>query len=103
LFGELECVRKQIPQNLLKSLPVSLDVAWASGANFDPEFQVLLFGDGCEEVRKIPRQPSDRNGLGLDLHMARFDLRKVENVVDKRQQIVARRLNRLSVTYLLLA
>src|SRR6202522_3658471 len=101
LFGEFECVRKQIPQNLFKSLPVGLNMVRALGVDLDPELQILLFGDRSEEVREISGQPGDRNGLGLDLHMARLDLRKVENVVDERQQIVAGRTNRLSVSHLL--
>jgi hypothetical protein len=32
----------------------------------------------------------DREGLDVDVHLARFDLREVENVVDQREQMARR-------------
>ena len=103
LFRELECVRQEVPQDLLEPLTVGLDVSWAFRRHFDPKLQTFLLGNRREKIREILGQADESKRLGLDLHMPRLDLREVEDVIDESQQIVARRLDCLSVTHLLLA
>src|ERR1700722_16174167 len=103
LFGELECVRQQVPQNLLEPLTVCLDVCWTFRRHFDTKLESFLLGDRREKVREVFSEARESKRLGLDLHVPRLDLREVEDVVDERQQIVAGRLDRLGVTHLLRA
>ena len=83
-------------------MTVGLDVSRAFRPDFDPKLQIFLLGDRREKVREVFGQTGESKRLGLDLHMPRLDLREVEDVIDESQQIVAGRLDRLSVTHLFL-
>ena len=52
---------------------------------------------GRDGVGHLPHQIRDRELLGQQLHLARLDLRQVEDIVDDRQQMLARLVDLLQV------
>ena len=93
--GELERVREQILQYLLQPFGVGKHRLWQPWIEADEEVHVLRFGDMAEGALDIAAQIVEVKVGGVDCHRAGLDLGQIENVVDQRQQIVARRVNRL--------
>ena len=65
------------------------------------ELEVLLRGDRAHHVERALDRRGERERVGVELEPAGLDLREVEDVVDDRQQRLARRVDRLGVVALL--
>src|SRR5204863_7241465 len=61
----------------------------------DEEIDSLRFGDVPECPLDVAVQILEQQVGRVDDNRAGFDLRQIENVVDQRQQVVARRMDRL--------
>ena len=103
LVGEFERVRQQVLEHLAQTLRVGMQRCRHVGGDVQFQRQALFLRDRPQRIQ----QPLQRRGDGdlFDLHrgLARLDLGQVENVVDQRQQIAARRVDGLRVLDLLRA
>ena len=61
------------------------------------EFQPFLVGAQRDRLHRIREQPRQMERNAFDMHLAGFDLRKIEDVVDDREQRLGRRLDDLQV------
>ncbi len=86
---------------MFESLSIGLDRLRTSGLEAALEIEAFLRREGIEQPLQVDQQPFERNGLDMHVHAARFDLRKVQDVVDQREQVVSGRLNRFGVFDLL--
>ena len=102
LRGELERVRQQVLQDLLQALRVGRERRAAAPGRSRRRSARLLVSATWRNVRCTRvAQRAERDLLGLDRHRARLDLREIEDVVDQRQQIGARRVDVLGEVDLL--
>ena len=92
LLRELECVGQQVLEHLLQPLPVGAQIdAAQSGSTVDVEAQALLLCHRPEGALAEVAPPRAREtSVVIHLHLAGFDLRQVENVVDQLEQVRAR-------------
>jgi hypothetical protein len=97
LRGELERVRQQVLEDLLEPLHVRVHHLRSAVPGADLEGDVLLRRDLPERSVDVVADVDDRDRVGLDLQLARFDLREVEDLADEREEIVARRVDRSRV------
>ena len=67
----------------------------APGSTAVRQAQSLLLGDRLQRADERLDGARDRDRLGRELDLAGLDLRQIEDVVDEREQIVARREDRL--------
>ena len=95
LGGELECVGKQVLENLLQSRCVGNQFLGDVFVALDREIQRLVGRNLTERAGDVVLDRLERNLLQIDRRRARFDLRQVEDVVDERQQVGTRGANRL--------
>jgi hypothetical protein len=93
--GELERVREQVLEDLLEPLVVGDDRHRKLGVDLDLEIEPVLLGDGAECPLGVLADVRERDRREVELHPPGFDLRQVEDVVDQRQQVVARGVDRL--------
>src|SRR5688572_3209193 len=101
LVGELEGVRQQVLEHLLQPLAVRIQRRRDIGAHVDVELQRLLLGERTERAVHELRHGADRHLRDVHLHLACFDLREIEDVVDEIQQVGSRRVDRARVLHLL--
>src|SRR5207248_2002894 len=97
---ELERIGQQVFDDLLQPLRIGDDRARQARIEADQEFQVAGLGDVPEGAIDEVVQVVQAQFARLDDYRARLDLGQVENVVDERQQIVARRMDRLGEVHL---
>ncbi len=76
-------------------------VAGSRSVHRDVEGEALLLGDVPERPLDVVAHLVERERARVDRHLARLDLRQVEDLVDELQQIVARRVDRLRELHLL--
>ena len=86
---ELEGVRQQVLEDLLQPLRVGVDVRGQIDVHVGLERQVLLLGERPERPIDEVGEIGQRHLARLDRHLARFDLRQIEDLVDQREQIPA--------------
>src|SRR5262249_60859189 len=76
-----------------EDLPQASDIALDSRRHFTLEqtgdVQVLFGGAVADEVQRRLHTVTEIERLYLDVHVPRFDFRKVENVIDDREQCFA--------------
>jgi len=101
LFGELERVRQQVPQDLLEPLRVGRDGPGQTGRQLDLHRDPLGLGHRPERPLDVAPQVVERHVAHVDRHRPRLDLGHVEDVVDQRQQVGARGVDRLGELHLL--
>ena len=89
VLGELGGIAQQVEQHLPHLGQVGVHGADVRGA-VDGERIVLLLHQGLHRVDDILEHGSNIKGLRIHFHLARFDLRKVEHIVDEGQQLLPR-------------
>ena len=72
----------------------SVDIVAGSRRRRSPRAHPLVPRHRSKDVGELVRQPPDRDLLGADIQLPRFDLRQIEDVVDEDQEIIAGRINR---------
>ena len=87
--GELDGVRQQIDQHLTQAGHVGDDLGRHARTHPVDQFQILGGGGGRDQVQGILKAGAQVKGRVFQFHPARFDLGKIENVVDQRQQGIA--------------
>jgi len=87
VLGKLQGVRQQILQHLLKTLGIGVNRLAQSGVEFDREVEAFALGHVTERARAVVLKLHQLHRAEFDVHLARLDLGKVENVVDERQQV----------------
>ena len=95
LVGELERVGQQVLQHLLQPLQVREHRRRQPRIDAQEEVDALRFGNVAERALDVALQLVQPHVRRVHHDGAGLDLRQVEDVVDQRQQIVARRMNRL--------
>ena len=92
---ELERVRQQILEDLQEPRGIGLERVGDARLDRHRELEVLLRRYRLERVREVVDHSRDRDRLWPHIELAGFDLRQIEDVVDQRQQIIARGGDRL--------
>jgi hypothetical protein len=87
IAGEFYGVGEQVEHDLLHGAAVALH--GQPSANLLLHGDVLLFGLNGGQPQGFLDQRREIDGLAVDAHMARLDLRHVENIVDDVEQVFA--------------
>ena len=87
--GELDRVREQVDDDLLELADVGDPVAEAV-LDLERQHQAVAAGPLADQRRAVVEQHRQRGPRQIELHPAGLDLREVEDVVDQREQVVAR-------------
>ena len=95
VLGELEGVREQVFEDLLQALRVGLETLRQVAVELDVEVELLVFGDVAEGAIDVILQMAERQFTDVDRNRAGFDLRKIENVVNEREEVDAGTVNGL--------
>ncbi len=90
---ELERVREEVPEDLTEPHLVGTDRIRHTRRDLDVELQVLVVGDVPESPIDVVAQIGDSDLDDVDAHRPGFDLGKVEDLVDEREEIRARLMN----------
>src|SRR5450432_4540865 len=94
-LGELERVREEILEDLLEPRRIGLNCVGHVRFNRHRESDLLLRRDRRKRARKIVDEARDGDRLRPHIELAGLDLREIEDVVDQRQQIITRGVDRL--------
>src|SRR5262249_48422066 len=86
LFRELTGVAQQIEQNLLESHGVRVERAQVL-LRFDNEAVLVLLGELSRGADDFVDETCQIDMLRIEFELAGFDLRKVQNLVDKAQEM----------------
>ncbi len=99
--GELHRVRQQVAQHLQQ--PLLVGVQRGGQLRGDPygEVQALLRGQRPESGLHVVDELDERDARRGDVHLARLDLRQVQDVVDQLQQVRAGAVDGLGELHLL--
>ncbi len=100
-LGEFEGVRQQVLQDLLYPRGVGVDRPGAVGDVRDEDDGFLL-GNRLEHARHGFDEVRQAHRCRVNVDLARFDLRQIQDVVDQREQIVPGRVDRVRELHLLL-
>ena len=93
-LGELEGVREQVLEDLVQALRVGLDRLGQARRRARSSKARPRFSATCRKVCSTSRSTSAKTtSPDVDRHRARLDLRQVEDVVDEREQVGARRVD----------
>ena len=101
LRRELEGVREQVLQDLLEAIDVREEGLRRRRVELPLEVNALLVRDVTEGLLEVVPRLDDRDLTRVDRHLARFDLRQIEDLVDEREEIVARGVDGLRELHLL--
>jgi len=100
--GELDRVREQVEEDL-----TDLALVGDHGSEVGRDIRRERDGMGRRPLADEAERPADRVGQGelarLEVHPAGLDLRQVEDVVDQREEVLARGFDVLEVIGLLVA
>ena len=100
--GELERVREQVLEDLLQPIDVGEDRLRQLRAHAGSRRRGPSGRPRAGTSARGTRGPAaSENVVRIDRHLAGFDLREVEDLVDELQEIVARRVDRLRELHLL--
>ena len=95
LFRELHRIVEQVEQNL----PQAGHIAGNGGRNFlgnlIGQFQTFIRRPGYHQIQGAFNTAAQVEGLVLQFHLAGFDLREVQNIIDDTQESLAAGANRL--------
>jgi hypothetical protein len=92
--GELDRVADEVDQHLPDAMRVADQVVGERRRHGAGELEPLVHGARREEVGHLLQLLAEVERHPLDDHLARLDLREVEDVVDDRQEAVCRGLDR---------
>ena len=101
LIGELHRVADQIDQHLAQTRHVAVNSTRHVRLDVVDQLDTLLAGALADQVERILDHAGDVERFVLKLHATRFDLGKIQDVVDQGQQLHSRKLDRLDVVALL--
>src|SRR5207302_10877378 len=100
--SELHRVRQEVEYHLAQPAGIPYEYRREVLIHGIRQLETLLRGSGGQDVeRRLDRVAQDERGA-LELDAPRLDLREVQDVVDDRQERVARRSNRVGEVALLL-
>ena len=88
-MGELHGVVTEIGQDLAQSQRVAHQRGGHVGRNAEEEFQAFVLGFEAKQIGQIVHQVIKMEIDRLQRHLACFDFREIENVVDYPEQILA--------------
>ena len=100
-LGEFEAVRQQIAQHLLKPTRIAADHVRQCRVQGHVEFEASGLGDMAKAALDLLAQIREHDGLDVHGHLARFDPRQVEDLVDEVQQVRTGLVHRLGELNLL--
>ena len=83
-LGELHGIAGEIEKNLLQAAAIAEDAGGHAGADMGRDLDALGMGARGHELDEVLDQRRQREGLLVELDMAGFDLREVEDLVDQR-------------------
>ena len=89
-FGELDRVGQQVEQDLPQPRHVAIQRRWHLVFEDIGDVKVLLGGTAADQVERRFDAFTQVEGMHLDVHPPGLDLGEVEDVVDDRQQRIAR-------------
>ena len=95
MLREFDGVRQQVFQHLLQTHQIGLNGRGQTRHALDREFQPFALRHLPERAVHILGQIRKADRAQRHTHRARLDLREVQNVVDERQEVAARRIDRL--------
>ena len=101
LLGELHRVRQEVQHDLAEAPGVAEDRLGQVRAHRVGQLDALLRGRRRDHVERALDATRERERLGLEVDLAGLDLREVEDVVDDREEGVARRPDRVGEVALL--
>ncbi|EPH46818.1 putative Hybrid signal transduction histidine kinase J [Streptomyces aurantiacus JA 4570] len=99
--GELHRVGQQVAQHLQEALFVRVQRRGQLRRHAYGEVESLLCGQRAESGLYVVHELDERDARRADVHLARLDLRQVEDVVDELEQVRARAVDRLGELHLL--
>ena len=85
-LGKLDCVADQIDDHLTQTRRIANDANRHIRPHIGNQLQPFLVGTDRENPNRLEDDVVNRKGQRLERHLAGFDLRKIENVVDDGQQ-----------------
>ncbi len=88
--GELDRVAHQVQQHLAQAGRVALDAGRHVGQDVDDHLEILFAGTRRHHLRHVLDHVGQYEIQRFELHLAGFDLREIQQVVDHRQQAVGR-------------
>ncbi len=100
--GELRGVAQQVEENLPRFREVGVDRAEAAIAERDGQRVAVLADHGVDRADQLVDHLLHVERLEMQLHLAGFDLREIEDAVDQPEQMLARGLNFRQVRDILL-
>ena len=83
---EFNRVADQVDQNLAQAPFVSNHEVWNRGLDFQPQREVFLLGTQGEAFHRFFQALAETERGRVDRDLTRFDLGKVQNVVDDSEQ-----------------
>ena len=92
-LGVLEGVRHDVDEHLVDAQLVGIEVLVLHVVGVDAEVDALVLDHGLGDVSEVLCHLSDREGCRRQGELAAFHLGNVQDVVDEREQVVARQLN----------
>ncbi len=101
--GELDGVGQEIRDDLAHAQRIAEEVRMRSGICFKAEIDFLLRGLGRLRFDAILHHGARVEGDMFEHHLARFDLREVENIVQQREQRIGAALGGFELIFLLTA
>jgi hypothetical protein len=96
-FGELDGVAHEVDQDLPQAHGVADEPIRHLGTNAQHQLKVLLIGAHRQRLHALGQQPAQAEVDRLERHLARFDLREVEDLVDDDHQRLGASLDGLEV------
>ena len=89
-FGELDGVGQQVGQHLAQAVRIAAHGGGQAVVDAAGQFELLRMGARRHQLHHVFDRLVEIEVEGFDLELAGFDLREVEDVVDDRQQRLAR-------------
>lgn len=83
LFGKLDRVAGEVEQNLLQARGVAQNVGGQIGRERERKFEPLCHGAGVEKGGDVRDSLRQGKGDGLEVQIAAFDFREIEDVVQQ--------------------
>ena len=101
-LGELDRVAGEVEQHLAQSRRVADDARRQALVDIAADFEPLGLGARAEQLDRLLDEGRERERPRRQIEPAGLDLGEIENLLDQRQQRLARGLHRLQVSRLLL-
>ena len=102
LLGKLQRVGQQVTQDLLQPCAIGIQRKRHIGIDNNLQLQPFLLGHRPERYLLLGEEFAQVQRLQLELHVARFDLGKIQHIVDQLQQFMAGAVNDVGMPNLFL-